>query len=794
MNGFARSDRSFFRSTQSTQVNYQDEAIFRLFDYQTLSFANHDFTVRYIITLQSGSDLVFWVKGKKSPSSAQIPFSDWHTSTPNLLNSPAVDQSTSLSQLQADRYSVLSQLAKTFKFEIIPKMEKITEKITQHENARFDGIHILLYDIKDSFEVDQAFFGGYLDPVDQESAPNGPLNLIHMDIYPMTPGGRTSPAQVNQKDFYHTMTHELFHLHHYRRTKFLNNSWSAIHNWLKEGLAQLAVYEFLKESTFYQSSEKLLDISKEYVSQVSSYFELQSPISIFDNYFENYGMNYIWLPFLLDNPNLESRVKLFNDLVDQTNCAIEDPRLCIDAFSKTLADHNLDLKEELAKFSIAQLYNHQGLKLTSISSSSHSSLDSLKITSGLSLSDIDSYAFAQSSNYQINYQNIHNDSTQYQSLKLSSDTTFILIKYPSKSIIDSCVASNDFDSCFLSLGKDLLVSESKSIVLSFIPNETCILIYLFVNHPFGDRVKHFLNASILSSHQFENGISFKSRPKMSILSNSLRIEFEIHNSSIETIIPKIKLSSGYFTKIVNLSIKNDNFNLSKLDDNKYSYTLYLDNEVISLEGLKIDISLVDANVSQIGEQFSHQFLSSYPLQTETYAHQLYSGWNSMSIYPDVKKQSYSDYIALHLKDVNVEDCIYTYVNFSFHSVLSGLSQCSSPTSTMSTAMFDAGAGLLIKSSQDQVLALSRFKLARTKIDLKQGWNFGSLAFHDKSKEYNLSGQVAISYSYNPRTMVWDSIYNVGENRPMIDGLSLDQLSAFRAYFIYSLQKHQFYSY
>ncbi|PCJ16405.1 MAG: hypothetical protein COB02_16195 [Candidatus Cloacimonadota bacterium] len=782
--------RSKIRSNRQTiNVNLQDEAIFKIFNYQSFQFESHNFTVRYITSLQSGSDLIFWVKGKKSPSTQEILLSDWHTTTPNLLNSPLVNNSSNLTQLQSDRFSVLSKLANTLKFEIIPKMEKVTKKITEHESPRFKGIHILLYDIKDSFEQDEAFFGGYLDPVDQESAPNGPVNLIHMDIYPMTPGGRVSPAKVTQKDFYHTITHELFHLYHYQRSKVLNNTWGVIGNWLKEGLAQLAVYEFTKDSKFYQSNEKILDVKNEYVSQLSSYFELKTPISIFDNFFENYGLNYIWLSFLLDKKIGGNRVKLFNDLLEKTDCAIVDPRLCINGFSKTLGNNGLDLNEELLKFSIAQFYNHEGLTLSSISNSTYTSLEKILSSTQVFISSLDQQSLEESSNYQIKYQPIINDSSKYQSIKFSSNTSFILAKYPSLFVIESCKTSNDFQSCFLSLENDLIISSGKSITLNFRPNEKSLMIYSFINHPFGDRVKHFLTSDILSSHNFEDGPFFKSRPKLKIVSNSLQIEFKIENNNLESISTKFDISYSFFNKNQKYPLKTNDFKIDISPDNLYRYTLYTDNDEISLNSLNLDISLVNIENSKIGETFSHTFISSYPLQLETYTQQLYEGWNSISIYQSEENQSFEKYLNINQFDSN--DCIYTYVNFSFFNLSDNCSISLSPISTM---IFSNGIGIYVKSDKNKELILSRNKLARTKITLNKGWNFKSLSFHDKQKEFNQSGNTPISYGYNAQSKLWDSIYNFGDNRPIINGNELNRLFGFRAFFIYSLNKHSYYSY
>ncbi|MCO4784037.1 MAG: hypothetical protein KC646_17040 [Candidatus Cloacimonetes bacterium] len=790
-----RSHKLVFRSARQTvSTQYQDEAVFKIFDYNSFTFSNITFTARYITNLQSGSDLVLWVKGKKSPTVSEVSLSDWHTAEPNLLNSTKVNNSSSLSSLQSDRYNVLSKLAKTLKFEIIPKMEKVTSPISDHQNARFRGVHILLYDIKDSFDQDEAFFGGYLDPVDQESAPNGPINLVHMDIYPMTPGGRPSPAKVTQKDFYHTITHELFHLYHYRKSKELGVSWGSIHNWLKEGLAQLAVYEFLQDGVFYDTSTKLLDTTIEYVSQLPSYFELKTPISIFDNIFENYGLSYIWYSHLLNNKVGDERVKLFTDLTQKTDCAVVHTQLCTNGLSKTLLDNGLDLNDELAKFAIAQYYNHEGLKLSSLSKSAYTSLAKLRTQSSTLVSNMTFLEFEPVKNYQITYQPVINDTEQYKSIEFSASVSFVLVKYPSSSTIETCVSSDDFASCFLSLGTDHLIFEGKNKVLNILPSEELNLIYFFVGHPNGDRDKHFVSARVLQSHNFESEPFFQSRPKLKFVSNSLQIDFKANNSNLSLFKPKLILKSQKKSNNAEFFIKPADLREIYSDNGQTELSLYLDGYISSLNGKKIRLVFRNSDGLEKGESFQFLFSSTYPLQTETYSVSIYEGWNSLAVYPTKNNQTISEYLDLSIQNLNPQDCVYSYVNFEFHSLRDNIINCSVPTSSMSTELLSPGLGLYIKSNIYKELVSTRLQQARSKIQLQKGWNFKSLSFHNKNKAFNQSGEIAVSYGYNGKNNRWDRVYNFGENPPNYNGLDIGILDFSRSFFIYSLSEHILYSY
>lgn len=791
----SRSSRVVSRSNRQTvPVEFQDEAIFKVFDYRNFTFSDFTFTARYITALQSGSDLVLWVKGKKSPSNSELALSDWHTSQPNLLNSNDVNNSSSLSSLQSDRFKVLTKLAKTLKFEVIPKMEVISSKISDHDSARFSGVHILLYDIKDSFDLDEAFFGGYLDPVDQESAPNGPINLVHMDIYPMTPGGRPSPANVTQKDFYQTITHELFHLYHYRKAKELGTNWGSIHNWLKEGLAQLAVYEFLKDSTFFESSTKILDTTLEYVSQVPSYFQLKTPISIFDNVFENYGLSYVWYPYLLDKKTGDERVKLFTDLMQNTDCTIVNTQLCTNAFSKTLSENGMDLNEELAKFSIAQYFNHEGSSLSSISQTAYTSLDKLRTESSVLTSNMSHLEFGEIGNYKLNYQPIINDSEQYKSIEFSASTSFVLIKYASSSIVKACETSDDFQSCFLALGTDHSFFEGKSTILNLLPNEEMVLIYFFIGHPNADRGKHFVTGRVIDSHNFESKPYFKSRPKIKIVSNSLHIRFEVDSNGFSSIKPILGLMPFKLQGSAIKSAPTKDFNIISTGSNSYNIEAYMEPGGNSLKSLNLSVGLYDDKNDLVGEKFDYSFSSTYPVQIESYSQVFFEGWNSIAIYPDEKNQTISQYLDSNILRFEPNDCIYTYVNFMFHSVRNGISNCSTLASSVSTLVISDGMGIYVKSATKKEISLNRMKILRTKITLTKGWNFNSLSFHHKSKSFNQSGNVAVSYGYNGQTGLWDRVLNFGENSPTISGSDLNSLDAFRAFFIYSLDDHVLYSY
>ena len=77
----------------------------------------------------------------------------------NNLNSDSLT-GESFAQIQFDRNNVISELFEVLQNKVVNQLTLSFGKIQDPQNARYEGLHFLLYDIKDSFEIDGTYVGG----------------------------------------------------------------------------------------------------------------------------------------------------------------------------------------------------------------------------------------------------------------------------------------------------------------------------------------------------------------------------------------------------------------------------------------------------------------------------------------------------------------------------------------------------------------------------------------------------------------------------------------------------------
>ncbi len=194
--------------------------------------------------------------------------SEYQEATVNNLNT----QSTP-ANLQTDRDQVLSEIAQVLSNVILPTTISTFGNLVEVTNSSSEGLNIMVYDVQDGFPGNGgSYVGGYFDPQDKfgGGGNDNAANMLHMDIYPMTPGGLGNSFGITKKDFYHVLTHELQHILHAQSD---NNETI----WVNEGFSQYAIWRVLHQTRFPLNNSIILDSPLDEPSQVP--FWLQNPIS-----------------------------------------------------------------------------------------------------------------------------------------------------------------------------------------------------------------------------------------------------------------------------------------------------------------------------------------------------------------------------------------------------------------------------------------------------------------------------------------------------------------------------------
>ncbi|PCJ19324.1 MAG: hypothetical protein COB02_08015 [Candidatus Cloacimonadota bacterium] len=192
--------------------------------------------------------------------------SKYESSIVNNLNSR--DNFSSQQERLFDRDQTIQEIGRVMVEKVVPGIQSSFGVIQKVNNSFSDGINVYVYDIKDQFDLTGGFIGGYFDPNDKFGFSGNRSNAIHMDMYPLNPGGRTS-GLTKRKEFFQVLAHEMQHLVH---SQFDDNETI----WLNEGFSQFAIYRLLHQAKF-SNGEYILNSPFEAPSQVG--FWLSNPKS-----------------------------------------------------------------------------------------------------------------------------------------------------------------------------------------------------------------------------------------------------------------------------------------------------------------------------------------------------------------------------------------------------------------------------------------------------------------------------------------------------------------------------------
>lgn len=707
-----------------------------------------------------------------------------------------------LSQLKQDRDIVIDEIHRILSDHIISGIIEVFGIIPEITNATYDGLHILLYDIKDTFEIDGSYFGGYFNPDDVAVSK---INLLHMDINPLNPGGRKVIPQISRNDFFQTLAHELFHLRHYHAVG--DSAWNNLSQWIQEGLAQFAIYRILKDADF-SSSQSILELPDKGPSQVPFYLSSPNVTHLNQNFInsplpvEYYGLGYLFFTHLWKQSGISEikRDKVFNEI-------LKSEIRTIDTLKDLLRTNGLNFDSIYEQFVLFQYFSSQPFDFEFIKLLPESTLGEFKSENSLNLSNMVESTIAKVQPYEIRYLPINNDTDELQSLQFRSMCPatfgsqcvscngahdFKALVLPERSKVRECSNSEDPFSCVLSLEHQSITGQGTFINLTLPPGRSDIAFYSTqVNNDQARACFNFSGSNILEQ---DNLPSFSSGPLFDLTNNTLEMNFSIDDSDSSNaqfsllIVPEngspFYPKESISTQITTISI-----------DKTYKLTWNFLEDIPRLYGSEIYLYLKDIDQNKLANPFRIKIFAEDQLHKQTSIMPLFPGWNMLALQPQFPNQTLAESITSLNEQLNLEDCSFIYNRGNFLSY--SLSQQSCTINT-NQAIFNEpmewGQGIFINLQGDTIQELSwnHIFLNRWKYNLNRGWNFKSLGLTSYPKTKQTPPTVPIAFHYDAGKKQWQKIILFGKNQPIHISDQSD-FSVLQAHWIYSLNKRVYIS-
>jgi hypothetical protein len=773
-------------SLQNTsQARLGDVFEFTVFNFDTGRNILLPATARYTSLLEGGMPLTLWVSN-----------SAWSSSTPNNLNHNGVQFS-----LQTDRLTTLQEIARVLEEVIFPQVQAKLGNLANPSQARYSGIHFLLYDIPDSFDRDGSFVGGYFYPDDQRS-PNQ-MNLMHMDLRPSNPAGRTQSNSGTRDDFYHTLAHELFHLYHYQKVG--DAVWDNTAEWFSEGLAQFAIFWFLENQVYPSSQEAILSVPTEAPGQVPFYLDNPQTTYLLDYQgisralpVEYYGLGYLFFTHLWHQLGLDANVRNSRLLSFLENKVDHLPKL-----QTTLSSQGLDFRQIFKDFALAQYFENPVYGLDFISLQKNALLGQMQAAPRVDLATI-SERMTSLRNYELEYLALENNSENTQRIlfesrchlgtdpcgRCSAPPAFDLLQVADRREIESCFQSPNFEACFLGIQRNIRAYQGSRIQAKMRPGKSTFIYWTSSNSC--DKGFNSFGITAVTPEPYQGLPYFSKPPTLVLTENRLEASFTIadDNSDFAQLSFQIKSPDLSFPHFPTESISTPGTTISVAAEQ--ALTWYFLEDYKSLKNRELHWFLKDPQSEVLGEGYDFTFFSEPKLATQTYSIEIKTGWNMLAFEPQNPQETLGSFFDGLRNFVALEPCVYFYKNHKLWALNLEGSSCSSEIlSTWRNQALDWGQGFILKALEDKTLVLNRVLSARWKYQLDYGWNLRSLGLRSLPQKGQVPPTVPVVYRYTPSELLWRKQEFYGKNG--LDSILPieENYETYHAHWIYSLRKRAF---
>lgn len=705
-----------------------------------------------------------------------------------------------LIQLQQDRDTVIDEIYRILSDQIISGMIDIFGDFPEIPDAAFKGLNILLYDIKDTFAIDGGYVGGYFNPDDIEISK---INLLHMDINPLNPGGRKVIPQISRNDFFQTLTHELFHLKHYYAAGSF--AWNNLSQWIQEGFAQFAIYRILKDAQFSTSS-RILEWPDKGPSQVPFYLLNPNVTHLGQNFInsplpvEYYGLGYLFFTHLWKQSGIDQtqRDKIFNQLLKSE---IKN----LDSFKNLLQSNGINFESIYEQFVLYQYFSTNPFEFDFIKLLPDSVLGEFKSESPVNLSNLAQSTLAKVQPYEVRYLPINNDSSELKRLQFKATCPatfgdqcvscndahrFRTLVLPDRSKVRECANSKDPFSCVLSLGHQSIAAEGTTLNLNLPPGQSNIAFYS--TQSIKSQPRACFNFVGSSDIEQPNLPVFSNGPLFELTNNKLELKFayeDIDSSDVKfSFFVDPQQGDPFFPKY---SISTQTTTLSV--DKTYQLTWYFLEDIPRLHGSEIYLYLKDLDQDKVANPFRLRIFAQDQLQTITSQIKVFPGWNMLALQPQYPNQTLSEAITNLATQIAIEDCSLIYQKGQFYAY--SLSQNSCAISTQNSIFEEPiqwGQGVFANSTTElsQILNWSHVLLPRWKYKLKRGWNLQSLGLKKYPELKQVSPTVPLAYYYDASVKEWQKLILFGRHQ-ILHISDQNNFSTLQAHWIYSLNERDF---
>ncbi|GEM_PF-1066627 len=736
-------------------------------------------TVRWVKTLPGGLDLVIWVEDAL-----------WNEAVANHLNRQGV-----VGTLTEDRQSTIDEVGEILESIVIPTALETFGPINEPSGALFSGLHILLYDIQDNFDLDGGFIGGFFDPFDQDSR-GAQMNLLHMDVYPSNPTGRSGSSIPKREDFFHTLAHELFHLIHYQIVG--DAFWFRTSEWVVEGLAQFAIFRVFSKAFFPGSGSPILPTPQKAPGQVSFYLEnpettylLDAATEIQALSVEYYGLGYLFFSHLWHSlgPDGDRVIQQFlEQKVDHL------PRL-----NSVLSNEGFTLDSIFGNFVLAQYFDQAPYDLDFVDLRQDSFSGRLPTGTKIDLSLQGTGQIARTRNYEVRYLEIQNPGPSHQRLRFeakcansATDTCkvcalpFHLLQLPSRSSVDACQSETDPLSCFYALGRNVSSFHS-TISRPLMKPGTSSFAAWWSTTSSCSRGFNELHLEAIDEEDFRGKPFFSFGPKLSLKENRVEAEMRIEDdNSTHSLLSYRVFPPGSAVPIVpesTSSLQAETVSIGK----SIRLTWYSLEDLWSLEESRLELLLGDLQGAGAGETYTFEFLGEVEPQMRSQNIPVEPGWNMLAFDPVKQGETWGELMTRLSQSLTLGPCVYTEVGGSIKGIELQNQSCEAESySAWVSTELQFGDGFFLHSSTTQTLSLSSVWPPRTQYKLHRGWNLKSLQLSEDPGNGQIPLSVPIVYRLDTALGIWKKKVIFGLNEPL--GIPDDQrvFRPFQSHWIYSL--------
>ena len=723
----------------------------------------------------------------------------------NNLNSNSLT-GESFAQIQFDRNNVISELFEVLQNKVVNQLTLSFGKIQDPQNARYEGLHFLLYDIKDSFEIDGTYVGGYFFPGDVD---NLKMNILHMDINPLNPGGRETSPNISRKEFFHTLAHELFHLQHFHLIEGSSN-WNSVAHWILEGFAQFAVYRVFQTGVFPNTQEAILDLPLEAPGQVKFYLEQPHNTYLFDFSgvdhplpVEYYGLGYLFFSFLWEQLGStdHQKDKIFKEFM--TSNVNHTPRL-----RTKLNEYGISFEDIYEQFLLRQYFDNKPFDLEFINIHKDSKVGELSSVPRIDVSTLEPSTLANVRPYDVRYISINNDTQKYQNLQFQSECpsnndpctpcvtprNFKVFILPIKAAVENCAVTTDPYSCILSGIYPTSVTEGTNLNITVPPGEFTLAFYSDSDEPPNSCSKALNRFSFIKKTEInQNHLpTYSVGPVTKVTNNKMEITFELDDpdssSTYFSFMVKPKNTSSFFPTS---SISTQASTLSVGVTHKLTWHFLED--LNSLQGSEIQFFLRDFEQDKLAIPFKRRIFAADKLTTVTSNITVYPGWNMLALQPQFGGQTVSQALEVLNQKIQLGDCIIGFDRGIFYKYSVDQAICEDNQDRL---FFDRdlkyGEGFFVYQSSDsgELLTWNHITPSRWKYSLNRGWNLASLGLDVFPASNQISPTVPLALHYDTNSSDWQKIFMYGES-PNIHIRDQQNFFPFQAHWIYSLSNRTF---